>query len=136
MSIRGTPRGFKAVGAFLFFGTAMATLAGITLTFPGTPLDQAWKLNPRAYQEMAPNSSLLGPGFFLLAVLLFASAVGWLKRRYWGWVLAIAIIATQIIGDFINTLRGDYLRGLTGFVIASALMLYLVHPRVRQAFQA
>jgi hypothetical protein len=113
----------------------MATLAAVTLTFPGTPLDRAWKLNPRAYQEMAPRGGLLGPFFFVLAAVLFAAAIGWLKRRRWGWFLTVAIISTQILGDLINAFRGDYLRGLVGFLIASALMLYLVRSRVRHTFR-
>jgi hypothetical protein len=132
---RGTPTGFKYVGAFLFFGSTMATLAGITLVFPGTILDQAWRLNPRAYEEMSPLGPWLGIAFLFLATLLVLAATGWLKRRYWGWLLTVGIIATQVIGDFVNIIRGDYLRGVTGFVIASALLVYLLRPRVRGLFR-
>jgi len=38
------PRGFKAVGIFLFFGSIMATFAGITLLWKGTVLDRIWLL--------------------------------------------------------------------------------------------
>jgi hypothetical protein len=51
-----------------------------------------------------------------------------------GWRLAVAIIATQVIGDIVNLVRGDWLRGGTGVMIAGALLLYLLTPRVRAAF--
>jgi hypothetical protein len=35
---RELPRGITAVGVFLFFGATMASLAGTTLTWPGTSL--------------------------------------------------------------------------------------------------
>jgi len=40
------PRGIRAMGVFLFFGATMASLAGVTLTRPGTSLDGIWALKP------------------------------------------------------------------------------------------
>jgi hypothetical protein len=39
-----------------------------------------------------------------------------------------------VLGEITNLVRGDWLRGGTGFIIASALLLYLLTPRVRAAF--
>lgn len=114
----------------------MATLAGITLLFPGTMLDRAWTLNPRAHDQMAPLGPWLGLAFLFFAAVLVASAIGWLKHRYWGWLLTVGVIAAQVTGDFVNIVRGDYLRGITGFVIASALLVYLVRPPTRKVFLA
>jgi hypothetical protein len=130
----GKPPGFAAMGAFLFFGATMASLAATTLLLPGTLLDRAWILNPTAYKQLSPLGSKVGILFLLLAVLLVLSGVGWFRRRLWGWRLAVAIIATQVLGDITNLVRGDWLRGGTGFIIASALLLYLLTPRVRAAF--
>ena len=130
----GKPPGFAAIGVFLFFGASMASLAATTLLFPGTPLDRAWILNPTAYKQLSPLGSKVGILFLLLAVLLVLSGVGWFRRRLWGWRLAVAIIATQVLGDITNLVRGDWLRGGTGFIIASALLLHLLTPRVRAAF--
>jgi hypothetical protein len=130
----GKPPGFAAMGAFLFFGATMASLAATTLLLPGTPLDRAWILNPTAYKQLSPLGSKVGILFLPLAVLLVLSGVGWFRRRLWGWRLAVAIIATQVLGDITNLVRGDWLRGGTGFIIASALLLYLLTPRVRAAF--
>ena len=51
-----------------------------------------------------------------------------------GWRLAVAVIATQVIGDIVNLVRGDLLRGGIGVIIACALLLYLLTPRIRAAF--
>ena len=130
----GKPPGFAAIGVFLFFGATMASLAATTLLLPGTPLDRDWILNPTAYKQLSPLGSKVGILFLLLAVLLVLSGVGWFRRRLWGWRLAVAIIATQVLGDITNLVRGDWLRGGTGFIIVSALLLYLLTPRVRAAF--
>lgn len=132
--LKDAPRGLSAIGAFLFFGATMAGLAGITLAFPGTILDGMWRLNRDAYVQMAPLGPAVGCLFLLLSVALAVAGIGWLRRRYWGWLLAIAIIATQVLGDFVNFIRGDYLRGGVGVIIAGALLYYMTHPRVRSAF--
>ena len=62
------------------------------------------------------------------------AATGWFRRRIWGYWLAVIIILTQVVGDLVNLIRGDYLRGGTGFVIAGALLLYLLRRNVRAAF--
>ena len=74
----------------------MASLAGLTLAFPGTAMDRIWILNSRAYQQLAPLGKEVGILFLLLAVTLAVAAAGWFLRRIWGWRLAVAIIATQI----------------------------------------
>ena len=130
----GNPPGFAAIGVFLFFGATMASLAATTLLLPGTPLDRAWTLNPTAYKQLSPIGSKVGVLFLLLAVVLVASGIGWFRRRRWGWTLAVAIIATQVVGDIINLVRGDWLRGGTGIIIAGALLLYLLTARIRAAF--
>ena len=130
----GKPPGFVAIGVFLFFGATMASLAATTLLLPGTPLDRAWTLNPTAYKQLSPLGSEIGILFVLLAVVLVVSGVGWFQHRLWGWGLAVALIATQVIGDIVNLVRGDLLRGGTGVIIAGALLLYLLMPRVRATF--
>ena len=130
----GKPPGFAAIGVFLFFGGAMAGLAATTLLLPGTPLDHAWTLNPTAYTQLSPLGTKVGILFLLLTVALAASGIGWFRRRLWGWRLAVAIVGTQILGDVVNLVRGDLLRGGTGVIIAGALLLYLLRPRVRAAF--
>ena len=128
------PRGIPAVGVFLFFGATMASLAGTTLTWPGTSLDRMWALNPTAHKQLATFAHPAGILFLLLAALLALAGTGWFKHRLWGWRLAVAVIATQVLGDLVNFFRGDYWRGGVGFSIASALLFYLLRPAVRAVF--
>ena len=132
---RRTPPGFTAIGIFLLFGALMAGLAALTLSFRGTALDRMWALNPTAHVRLAPIAPVAGPLFFLLSAALAGAAVGWFRRRLWGWMLTVIIIATQVLGDLVNCLRGDFLRGGLGFVIAGALLLYLLRPGVRAGFR-
>jgi hypothetical protein len=123
-----------AVGVFLFFGATMASLAGTTLTWPGTSLDRMWVLNPTAHTQLATFAKPAGILFLLLAAVLALAGTGWFKHRLWGWRLAVAVIATQVLGDLVNFLRGDFWRGGVGISIASALLLYLLRPAVRAVF--
>lgn len=119
-----------------WFPSKRITWAGkrTTLVWPGTTLDHLWTLNPRAYKELAPHTKAVGIPFLLLGVILAAAGMGWFKRRLWGWQLAVGIIAVQVLGDLVNAFMGDLVRGGVGFVIAGALLVYLLRPEVRAAF--
>jgi hypothetical protein len=123
-----------AIGIFLCFGATMACFAGTTLLWPGTVLDRAWALNPMAYRQLAPFAASAGVLFLCLSFALATAATGWFKRRHWGWILAVTIISVQVIGDLVNVLRGDFVRGGIGVAIAGALLFYLLRPKVRMAF--
>lgn len=128
--------GLNAVGIFLFFGAVMASLAGITLGWPGTTLDRIWKLNPDAYSELSPLGRRVGFLFLALSAALAIAAVGWSKRTQWGWRLALAIVATQVIGDILNMFRGNIVQGMVGAAIAGALFFYMTRPFIRAHFVA
>ncbi|HUO24801.1 MAG TPA: hypothetical protein VMU61_03985 [Candidatus Aquilonibacter sp.] len=112
----------------------MSAFAGTTLVWPGTVLDQAWKLNSAAYQQLAPVGRLAGFLFFGLSAAMVAAAVGWFLRRRWGFQLAVVIIAIQALGDLVNLIRGALLRGGIGFVIAGSLLFYLLRRKIRHCF--
>lgn len=114
----------------------MALLAGTSLAWKGTALDPIWRLNPPAYQRLAPFGKLVGILFLMLSALLAIAAVGWFRRRLWAWWLTVAIIATQVLGDAINLLLGHILEGVTGVLIAGALLLYLLRSSTRSAFSS
>ena len=122
------------MGVFLYFGSVMASLAGVTLVRRGTFLDRIWTLNPRAYNRLSPSGTAAGIAFLLLAATLALAGAGWLRRRLWGWALALIIIATQILGNVVNAARGDFLGGGIGFLLSGALFYFLLRPKVRAAF--
>jgi hypothetical protein len=126
--------GFTAVGVFLFFGATMASLAATTLLWPGTFLDRVWELNPPVYKQLAPLGGAVGILFLLLGAALVAAGIGWFGRRLWGWKLTVGIIVLQVLGDVVNCVRGDLVRGGIGVVIAGALLLFLLRPKVRAIF--
>jgi hypothetical protein len=133
-SLDRRPLGFSVFGVFLFFGSAMAGLAATTLLNPGTFLDHAWRLNPSAYRQLSSLGTKVGLLFVLLSAALLASGIGWFRRQRWGWRLAVAIIATQVFGDLVNLVSGEWLRGTVGVVMAGALLVYILSPRIRAAF--
>ena len=85
-----------AIGVFLFLGAVMASLAGTTLIWRGTLLDQMWVLNRPAYRPLASLDETVGIPFLVLSAALAVSGVGWFTRRTWGWRLAVFLIATQV----------------------------------------
>lgn len=129
------PPGFVAIGAFFLGGGALATLAGVTLLFPGSFLNVIWVLNPAAYAEMAPNARVAGALFPLLGLLLGLAGIGWLKRRFWGWRLGTVLIAVNLIGDAIRFALGSWLEGGVGILIAGLLLTYMMSRRMRSWFQ-
>ena len=76
----------------------------------------------------------MGIVFLLLSGLMAVAGIGWFRRRHWGWRLAVAIIAVQVLGDLVNFLRGDFIRGGIGIVIAGALLCYLFSGNVKKIF--
>jgi hypothetical protein len=127
--------GLTAMAVFLLFGSVMATLAGVTLAWPGTALDKIWLLNPDAYRRMEPFGRILGIPFLLLGAALVFAAIGWMRRRYWGWVLTVIIIATQVAGDVTSLAMHEYIRGAVGVAAAGALLIWLLRPKVRAVFR-
>jgi small-conductance mechanosensitive channel len=114
----------------------MAGVAGTTLLWRGTFVDQIWTLNPNAHRQLAPMGRIVGVAFLVLAVALGVAAVGWFLQRLWGWRLAIAIITIQLVADLLNLLRGDFVRGPVGILVAGALLIYLLRRDVKTVFLA
>jgi hypothetical protein len=129
------PRGFVAIGGFFAFGATMAAYAAVTLLKPGTFLDALWALNKQGHAGLI----LLGRGavllFAVLSVLLGLTARGWLQRKHWGWMLGVTLIAINAMGDLINGVMGEWLKGAVGVVIAGLLLIYMTRSRVRTYFR-
>ncbi len=46
----------------------------------------------------------------------------------------MVIIATQVSGDLVSAVMGRVVESVIGIVIASALLLHLLRPKIRAAF--
>ena len=79
-------------------------------------------------------SQPIGTLFLLLAAALGIAGTGWLRRRKWAWQLAVIIIATQVLKELANTLRGQVVQGSVGVMVAGAFLLYMTRPYVRSVF--
>ena len=71
---------------------------------------------------------------YYLESLFFLPAVGWFKRRLWGWWLAVFIIGTQVLGGLVHVFLGRVVEGGLGFVTSGALLFYLLRVKVRAIF--
>jgi hypothetical protein len=112
----------------------MATYAAVTLLVPGTPLDRLWALNRYGHDQLLQigrGGALL---FAVLAIALALSAVGWFRRRTWGWALGTAVITVNMLGDLGQIAFGERWKGFLGVAIAAMLLIYLTRPSVRDYF--
>ena len=132
---RNRPFGFLPLGIFFFFAASMATLAAVTLGFPGTFLDRAWELNKTAHAQLAPLGRIMGLPFAALAVVALIAGIGWFKRRRWAWVVGVLGIFLNCVGDVINMAIGEFWKGAVGVVIAGLLLVYMTRPNLREYFQ-
>ncbi len=113
----------------------MAAYAAVTLLKPGTALDRLWALNKAGHIQLATFGKSAGLGFVVLSALMCAAAVGWFRRRFWGWVLGTTIIAINAAGDLINGVLGEWLKGAVGVAIAGLLLIYMTRSIVRNYFR-
>jgi len=127
--------GLTAMAVFLFFEATMETLPGITLLFPGSFLDPMWRFNPEAGEQLRHLGRGIGIAFLGLGAAMIAAVIGWIKRRFWGWALAVLIVTRQVLGDFVNALRGEWLKGAVGAATAVTLLVYLLRSTTRGAFE-
>ena len=131
----GRPRGFVPIGVFFVLGATMAAYAAVTLLKPGTFLDALWVLNKPAHEQLAWLGGIAALPFGVLSVALGCAAVGWFRRRHWGWVLGTSIIAINMAGDLVNLAIGEHLKGAVGVVIAGLLLIYMTRPGLRESFR-
>ena len=131
---RSSSRAFTAIGIFFYFAMTMALYAAVTLLHPGTALDRLWLLNPGAHRDLLPFRKPAGLMFLVIAAIAAIGGFSWFRRRMWGWRLAVFGICTQCLGDCVNLIRGDFLRGGMGLLIAGALLIYLLSGKIRSNF--
>jgi hypothetical protein len=120
---------------FFVFGATMSSYAAVTLLKPGTFLDALWVLNKQGHEGLAGLGRWAALPFAILIPMLGLAAVGWFRRRYWGWVLGVAIIAINMAGDIGQVVLGERWKGAVGAAIAGLLLFYMTRAAVRTYFR-
>ena len=107
----------------------------VALLAPGGFLEPMWRVNPRSHEQF------LAMGIWapvLMAVVCAAcstAAVGLWRRRRWGFVVGVALLATSLAGDLANALSGLEPRAWFGVPIAVLFLALLLAPRSRAWFR-
>lgn len=122
--------------ALLSFGAAaIAIVVSISLFMPGTQLDRMWNLNAPAHDAFAARAGAVATLLLVVGVLAAATGVGLLTRRLWAWLLALAGIVTNALGDMVSLLiTHDRARGLAGIAIDALFVYLLLRAGVRAYF--
>lgn len=90
-----------------------------------------WALNRQAHIQLAVLGRVAAIPFGVVSLALACAAVGWFRRRRWGWTLGVSIIAINAAGDLVNLAIGERLKGCVGVVIAGLLLVYMTRRGVR-----
>lgn len=115
-------------------GTVASLFAVITLIFPGSFLDVAWRVNPRAYEgftRVGGWSVVLMSAVFVACLL---TAIGLWRRLEWGYWMALVMLIVNLAGDAINVIAGKDRRAIAGIPIVLILLLYLMRRNTRDYF--
>ena len=128
------PLGIAALSVFSLVAAVLASVAAISLAFPGGPLEPMWQLNPRGHEDFA---RMHGWAVLLLAGvsgMCGITAIGLWRRRRWGYAIAVAGLSMHLVGDILSVVLGTEPRAIIGIPIVAALLVYLSRPHVRSAF--
>ena len=131
------PRGVLIVAIIALIAAIIALIVGISIIFPGTPLDVIWTLK-NSFPPGFRNTSLgITFGYFLLigVLILLYAAYGLIKGKKIAWWITILIFTANGIGDAISLIYGGGINGISGIIIATIFLFYLTRPGVKKYFQ-
>jgi hypothetical protein len=129
-NLRIRTAGVTAITLFFVFGTLMSGLAATMLLFPGSALDELWRMNLRAREGF---TAMGGWAILLMLTVCLAcatAAVGLWRRTRWGYIAALTILVINLTGDTTNVVMLHDWRTLVGLPIAGLMIWYLVKNRL------
>lgn len=130
------PFGITALIIFFLIGSLISFIAGFSLLREDSFLEPMWRVNPRGHDGLV-RIGLWGVALlFAASISCGAAAIGLWRRARWGHVIAVILIAINLISDIANAVLGTEPRAIIGVPIALALLLYLLSRRVRNLFKA
>ena len=128
------PIGITALSMFFLFGAAASFVSSVSLFFPGSFLEPMWRLNPRARVGFADMGVWAVVLMGSVCVACASAAVGLWRGKRWGYLLAVALLAINLLGDIVNVLLGTEPRAVVGIPIVVAISAFLMTRQVRRFF--
>jgi len=123
------PKTVTEIAAFFVFGTCMSGLTAFLLTFPGTPLDALWKLNPEARAAFASLGRMATLLMLVVSASCATAAIGLFRLRRWGLITAIVVLSVNAAGDTLNAVLRHDARALMGLPIAGLTIAFVWKKR-------
>jgi hypothetical protein len=128
------PIGITALSIFFLFGAAVTFVSFVSLLFPGSFLEPMWLLNPRAHDAFASIGAWAVVLMCFICIVCGSTAVGLWRGTTWGYWLAVALLAINLLGDIVNVVLGTEPRALIGIPIVVEIFTFLMCKRVRRYF--
>jgi hypothetical protein len=120
--------------AFFAATTVVAALASFTLLITGTAIDDIWSGKEHGYHQMLQHRIPIGLGFALLAVLLALAAIGWARRRRWGWLLGAVIFGIDFVSNLAALITSASWINALPVVVEGLILMWMLLPRTRAQF--
>jgi hypothetical protein len=89
-----------------------------------------WQLNPRAHSDFQSMGGWAIGLMLLVGAACALAARGLWRRTRWGYILALAVLSINLLGDLLNALVLGDLRTLVGLPIGGGMLAYLLSDRV------
>jgi len=125
------------LAAMAFAAAAIAIVVSVSLLAPGTWLDRMWELNVPAHEAFAAKAGAVAAVLLFVGVLAAATGVGLLTRQVWAWLLALAGIGINALGDGVSLLlTRDWFHGVAGILVDALFVFLLLRASVRAFFLA
>jgi len=128
------PIGITALSIFFLFGASMSLIASVSLLFPGSFLEPMWRLNPRAREGFTSIGVWAVVMMCAVCVACALAAMSLWQGARWGYLLAVALLVVNLLGDVTNVVTGTEPRAVVGIPIVLAIIAYLRSRQVRRFF--
>ncbi len=128
------PIGITALSIFFLFGASMSLIASVSLLFPGSFLEPMWRLNPRAREGFTSIGVWAVVLMCAVCVACALAAMSLWQGARWGYLLAVALLVVNLLGDVTNVVTGTEPRAVVGIPIVLAIIAYLRSRQVRRFF--
>jgi hypothetical protein len=119
---------------FLVIAAAIAAMASFTMFATGTALDSIWTSKQQTYHQLLQHRLPVGAGFATLAVILALTAAGWARRKRWGWLLGVLVLAANLLSDTVSLIASRQPADLLAVAIGAAILTWLLTPAARSYF--